>query len=103
MSKFKYLTPGQKLSALSMRFYSGQKWIPRAGGYYTTPRDDLELYQIAKIENGKVYTKYCDRDCDLAEWDEIDFTSKGFGVHRVYVPLIVLEKNTRIENEPREI
>ena len=94
MSKFKCLTSKQKLTALSMRFYSGQKWIPKAGDYYTTPRDDLELYQVVKIENGKVYTKYCDKDCALSKWDEIDFTSKGFGVHRVYVPLIILEQDS---------
>ena len=28
------------------------------------------------------------------KWDEIDFTSKGFGVHRVYVPLIILEQDS---------
>lgn len=92
MKKFKYLTPSQKLSALSMRFYSGQQWEPKAGDYYTTPRDDLELYRVVKIENGKVYTEYCDRECSLAEWDEDGFTTKGFGVHRVHVPLIVLEQ-----------
>ena len=92
MNKFKCLTPSQKLSALSMRFYSGQQWEPKAGDYYTTPRDDLELYRVVKIESGKVYTEYCDKECGLAEWDEDGFTTKGFGVHRVHVPLIVLEQ-----------
>lgn len=92
MSKYTKLSPEQKLAALSMRFFSNYQWQPKEGDYYTTPRNDLELYRIVKIEGGKVFTEYCDKKCALAEWDEAKFLTEGFGVHRTHVPLIVLEQ-----------
>jgi hypothetical protein len=86
------LTYQQKLDALSLRFYQGLEWAPKAGNYYTTSRADLELYQVVKIEGGKVFTRYCDQEKSgaIAEWDEDSFTSGGFGPKRVWVPDFVL-------------
>lgn len=80
------LTMDQKLSALSARFYGDLVWVPKEGDHYTTSRDDLELYRVVKIEDGKIYTEYCNNPGNLAEWDEAGFTTEGFGPKRVYVP-----------------
>lgn len=87
------LTEQQKLQALALRFYQGLKWVPEAGHHYTTSRNDLELYRIAKIEDGKVYTEYCHLVGVYSEWPVEEFTSEGFGVHRVWVPPFVLGLN----------
>ena len=83
------LTPIQKLHALSLRYYSDYKWEPEAGDYYTTCRSDLELYRIAKIENGIVYTEYTTQPSLLSEWSESEFTTAGFGIRRVHVPSFI--------------
>jgi len=84
------LTSRQKLEALSLRFYQGMLWTPKAGDYYTTSRADLELYQIVAIEGGKVQTRYCIGSTAISEWPENEFTTGGFGPKRVYVPDFVL-------------
>ncbi len=86
------LTYQQKLDALSLRFYQGLKWTPESGHYYTTSRADLELYQVVRIEGGKVYTRYCDQSKSdvIAQWDGDGFTSEGFGPKRVWVPDFVI-------------
>jgi len=86
----KFLTADQKMQALAYRLYQGAKWHPFTGDYYTSVRADLELYRIALIEGGKVYTEYCTDPGKLSEWDEAGFTSEGFGVHRVHVPGFLL-------------
>lgn len=85
------LTAQQKLAALACRFYQGLQWQPAAGDHYTTSRNDLELYRVAKIEGGKVYTEYCTKPGVLTQWDEVGFATEGFGVRRVWVPPFVLE------------
>lgn len=85
------LTADQKLKALALKFYSGYVWVPKEGDYYTSSRDDLELYRVIKIEDGKIYTEYCGKTCPFAEWDVQSFTNVGFGVHRVHVPNLILE------------
>lgn len=80
------LAEEQKLEALALRYYDQVEWKPRAGDYYTTPRTDLELYQVVKIEDGKVYTRYCHYESELTEWDEEGFVTEGFGSMRVWVP-----------------
>jgi len=84
------LTPEDKLKALSLRFYSDFEWKPKAGDHYTTARDDLELYRVVKVENGKLFTEYCVDPGNLSEWDEDAFTTEGFGPKRVYVPDFLL-------------
>ena len=84
------LTPEQKLNALAYRFYQGGEWTPKAGDFYTTSRADLELYQVVKIEDGKVFTRYLIGSDVISEWDEAGFTTEGFGPRRVYVPDWVL-------------
>lgn len=85
------LTEQQKLSALACRFYQGLIWTPAAGDHYTTSRSDLELYRIAKIEDGKLFTEYCTRPGELTQWDEVGFSCEGFGRKRVWVPSFILE------------
>lgn len=85
------LTPMQKLHALGHRFYSRVEWEPKAGDLYTTSRPDLELYQIVRIEDGIVSTRYRDPRRDtmgiISEWREADFLSpETFGYARVWVP-----------------
>lgn len=80
------LTEKQKLSALALKFYQGMQWKPEAGHFYTTSRADLELYRIAKIENGIVYTEYCTNPGVFSEWAESEFIASGFGLRRVWVP-----------------
>lgn len=86
------LTPEQKLAAMAVRFYQGVAWAPKAGDYYTTSRNDCELYRIAKIENDVVYTEYCTAPGELSEWQGVNaFVNEGFGPCRVWVPEYVLE------------
>lgn len=73
--------------ALSNAMYQGgQKWVPKAGDYYTSSRPDLELYQIYSIENGKILTRYTNGHSALSEWDESTFLTEGFGPNRIHVP-----------------
>lgn len=91
------LTEKQKLEALSLKYYQNLKWEPEAGHFYTTARSDLELYYIVKIENGIVFTCYTRQynptfpsATPMAEWPIEEFTTKDFGVRRVWVPPFVL-------------
>lgn len=85
------LTAEQKLQALSLRFYQGLAWVPKAGDHYTTSRADLELYKVVSVEDGIVRTRYCDNKTDtISSWPAEEFTSSGFGPKRVYVPDFVL-------------
>ena len=88
----KALTYQQKLEALSLRFYQGLAWLPKAGDYYTTSRADLELYQVVSVEDGFVKTRYCDtsKTDAISSWPEDEFTTGGFGPKRVYVPDFIL-------------
>jgi len=87
------LTERQKLLALSMRYYSGLKWAPKAGDYYTTCRDDLELYRIIDVTDTEVVTIYCNPAMQAApaKWPKGEFLSpETFGAFRVYVHPCVL-------------
>lgn len=85
------LTPAQKMHALAYRFYQDGAWAVARGDYYTTSRADLELYQVVDVQDGKVFTRYCDpaHGGEVTEWDFDGFTTKGFGPKRVYVPEFV--------------
>lgn len=86
------LTYKQKLDALALKYYSFYQWMPKTGDYYTTSRADLELYQIVKIENGKIYTKYLIGSDVVSEWQEDEFLSDNtFGRNRVHVPGWILK------------
>ena len=91
------LTPKQKLAALSLRFYQGYEWNPKKGDLYTTSRDDLEVYEIVDIKDGKIYTRYTEGSETISEWDEATFLTEGFGSKRIYVP------NWTIEDIPSTI
>lgn len=84
------LTQDQKIQALALKYYQGYEWVPKAGDYYTTCRADLELYRVAKIEDGKIYTEYTTQPGVLTEWPLDSFTTYGFGLKRVYVPDFIL-------------
>lgn len=89
---YKSLTPLQKLYALAAKNYQGIKWTPQTGDYYTSARADLELYQVIEVKDGIIKTIYCDKQCSPQSWDETEFTTIGFGLHRVHVPLWILEQ-----------
>jgi len=91
--QFEKLTEQQKLHSLAARFYQELEWVPKEGDYYTTSRADLELYRVVDIKDGKVFTEYCTNPgLNIAEWDQSEFTTGGFGPKRVYVPDWILEK-----------
>jgi hypothetical protein len=81
------LTPNQKLEALAQRFYCGGiRWEPKVGDYYTSSRNDLELYQIVDEDELHFYTVYCTNpDGERAKWRKDEFTAEGFGLNRVWV------------------
>lgn len=81
------LTSEQKLSALSLKHWDNLKWKPKKGDYYTSSRDDLELYKIVEETEDYFYTKYCNPEFsdEMQKWPKESFL-KEFGVHRVYVP-----------------
>jgi len=85
------LTEKQKLAALALRFYQGFQWAPIAGDYYTTSRNDLELYRIVREDETHYYTSYLPLGREESAWPKSEFTKEGFGVHRVFVPPFILE------------
>ena len=85
------LTINQKMQAISDKYYSGLEWKPKAGDYYTTSRNDLELYKIVGENTENFYTIYCsDFMKNTTEWDKSKFL-KDFGVHRVLVSDYIFE------------
>jgi hypothetical protein len=90
--KYNKLTVMQKLMAFKNAFYTHVVWQPKPGDYYTTTREDMELYMITGIEEGKVYTIYTNPVSAETSWDQDGFTTKDFGHCRMHVPLWVLEK-----------
>ena len=84
------LTPMQKLEAIAFKYYQGHGWQPSTGDYYTSSRADLELYRVVSVNKDKVHTIYCNKECSVAVWDLSTFTSEGFGLNRVHVPLWIL-------------
>ncbi|MBN8294586.1 hypothetical protein JI664_21615 [Rhodobacter sp. NTK016B] len=93
------LTYEQKLEAMSLRFYQGMTWTPKAGDHYTTSRADLELYQVVSVDEGVVRTRYCDtsKSEELSSWPVDEFTAAGFGPKRVFVPDFVLSQQPASE------
>jgi hypothetical protein len=84
------LTLEQKIAALSLKYYDGFMWFPKSGDYYTTSRNDLELYKIEKEDDEFFYTIYCNIEgCNPSQWKKTEFL-KDFGVFRVFVPDIIL-------------
>jgi len=86
----KNLTVDQKLAALSLKYFDGYIWLPKAGDYYTTCRNDLELYKIEKEDENNFYTIYCNiENCELTPWKKELFL-KEFGIYRIFVPNFIL-------------
>lgn len=85
-----------KLQAMALKYYSGVIWEPKAGDYYTSSRADLELYQVVKVTEKYVYTRYLTPNSAIQEWDKEGFTKQGFGVNRVHVPNFVFGLNKNI-------
>ncbi len=84
----------QKLAALAMRFYQGMKWEPKVGDYYCLTRDGLELFQIRSSDGENFFLrKVGPNDAqDLSDaWPIADFQT-GFGINRVWVHPVILEK-----------
>jgi len=85
------LTVEQKIQALSSKYYDGLPWNPKKGDYYTTSRNDLELYQIVDENETTLFTNYCgEKKADEPhEWSKRKFL-EDFGERRVFVPEFVL-------------
>lgn len=87
------LTEHQKLQAMAMKYYSGLKWEPKTGDYYTTCRDDLELYRVISAGDNEITTIYCDpeKQASPSIWLRSEFLAPNtFGVHRVWVHPCIL-------------
>lgn len=92
------LTPEQKLEAMSLRFYSCALWEPKSGDFYTTCRNDLELYKVVEVTETTVRTMYTEGSDTISEWPKEEFTEKGFGPFRLWVPHFILEaKNVSVQ------
>jgi hypothetical protein len=62
------------------------KWLPKKGDYYTTSRNDLELYYILDEDEENFYTIYTtDPTQTKSAWKKEGFTTEGFGPCRVFV------------------
>lgn len=87
------LTLEEKLQALSSKYYDGLEWQPKKGDYYTTSRNDLELYQIVDENETTFFTSYLDekKSPEPHEWSKQKFL-QDFGERRVYVPEFILKK-----------
>lgn len=84
------LTPYQKMMAFEAKFYQGMKWIAAKGHYYTTTRNDLQLYQVVDVDDQFVYTIYCGFPDNVSKWPVNEFTTHGFGPCRMWVPDYIL-------------
>jgi len=89
-------TTDMKLQALALKYYHGVNWEPKTGDYYTTSRADLELYQVVRVTEKYIYTRYLTPDSAFTEWDKDGFTKEGFGVNRVHVPDFVFSMTKNI-------
>jgi hypothetical protein len=87
------LTTEQKLEALALKYYQDYQWQPKTGDYYTSSRNDLELYLIVLADDKLVHTVYCNPEMgkEVSVWKVDEFLT-GFGVKRVYVPDLILNK-----------
>lgn len=89
--KYTVLTYQQKLQALSDKYYSHNRWQPKKGDYYTTSRNDLELYQIVDEDEEHFYTVSCHvENCHKEPWKKEEFL-QDFGINRVSVQNYILE------------
>jgi hypothetical protein len=87
------LTERQKLAVIGYNYYSGgkERWEPKVGDYYTTPRADLDLYRIVREDEDNFYTVYCHTEnCTEAQWKKDEFL-KGFGEFRIHVHEFVFD------------
>lgn len=87
------LTQTEKLEALALKYYQQYQWSPKKGDYYTTSRNDLELYLIVNEDDDYFYTKYCNPNygSDVSCWRKDEFL-KDFGINRVYVADWILKE-----------
>jgi|GEM_PF-3407058 hypothetical protein len=88
------LTPEQKLLALSLKYYSHLEWKIKPGDYYTSARNDLELYQIVDTTEYEVITRRCNELNEVINWTvwtKIDFFT-NFHDYRVFVPEFIFNE-----------
>ncbi len=87
------LTQRQKLEALALKHYHGLAWEPKKGDYYTTSRNDLQLYQIVDENEDTIFTNFCNPSMTTEnpeQWQKERFLM-DFGERRVYVPDFVFK------------
>ena len=89
----------RKVHVLGMSLYGNrpaqfwEQWGgPKAGDFYTLTRPTLELFHIARVEDGMVYIVNCLLDPETVQESGFPldtFLTEGFGVNRIYVhPLV---------------
>ena len=91
------LTPEEKLQAISLKYYQFYTWIPKKGDYYTSVRNDLELYQIIDEDEEYYYTNYCDpiKQQSISKWKKEEFLDNNtFGKYRVFIANWILNIET---------
>jgi hypothetical protein len=100
--KSKVLTLKKKLSAIALKYYNHLPWNPKKGDYYTSSREDLELYIVVDVDDEFVYTEYTKTECTTSKWPKNEFLL-GFGLCRVYVPdyVIDMEEVNEVEEYKR--
>lgn len=99
------ITREQKLQAIALKYYDGLEWTPKKGDYYTSCRNDLELYRIVGEDEHYFETNYCNpkqTTPNPAQWPKVDF-KKGFGEKRIYVPdfILVPAPSAKLEGESK--
>lgn len=91
--KFTTVTIEQKFLAMKLRYYDNQEWSPYVGDYYTSTRDDFELYKIIGTSYDNYLTQYCDplkQSDQPGYWNQKQFTTHGFGEKRLWIPNWIL-------------
>lgn len=89
------LTKSQKLDAFALKYYQHHKWVPEVGHYYTTTRNDLELYLIVDITDEIITIRYVAGDAH-EDFPLDGFTDEGFGLCRLWVPEHILKSKGHI-------
>lgn len=87
------ISPRQKLLAIEVKYYQGQKWEPKVGDYYTIVRNDLKLFQIVREDKGEFFF-LCNEYEGEGSFPVEGFATKDFGPNRVHVPQWIFDLKT---------
>jgi hypothetical protein len=98
-------TAERKLHALAHRFYGGigAGWVPKAGDFYTLTRATLELFQVARVEDGQVWIVNCLGAPETVQESPFPlegFSTEGFGINRVHVGDWIFNLTSHVQGQP---